>query len=78
MKIDTPLRKNTVIRKKYLAVVTEQKPRLNQKVACETVGKYKRNQEKMGKFCYEEAKQLKATTKSSPSGTQNSSWILNK
>ena len=56
--IDTPLRKNTVIRKSDLAIVTEQKPipettkeqqkpRLIHMVACKTVGEYKRNQEKI-------------------------------
>ena len=56
--IDTPLRKNTVIRKNGLAIVTEKKalptqktvenkPRLIHMVACKTVGEYKRNQEKI-------------------------------
>ena len=56
--IDTPLRKNTVIRKDHLAIVTEKKPlptqqtvenkpRLIHMVACKTVGEYKRNQEKI-------------------------------
>ena len=50
--IDTPLRKNTVIRKKDLATVNEQKPipettkeqqkpRLIHMVACKTEGEYK-------------------------------------
>ena len=70
--IDTPLRKNTVIRKSDLAIVNEQKqipeittekqkPRLKHMVACETVGEHKRNQEKINKFCLEEAKQHKKT-----------------
>ena len=64
--IDTPLRKNTVIRKSDLAIVNEQKPipeitteqqkpRLIHMAACKTVGEYKRNQEKIKKFCLEEA-----------------------
>ena len=77
--IDTPLRKNTVIRKNHLAIVNEQKPiretteeqqkpRLIHMVACKTVGKYKRNQEKIKKFCLEEAKQEKATKAAQPTG----------
>ena len=77
--IDTPLRKNTVIRKNHLAIVNEQKPitetteeqqkpRLIHMVACKTVGKYKRNQEKIKKFCLEEAKQQKATKAAQPTG----------
>ena len=72
--IDTPLRKNTVIRKNDLAIVTEkkpikeltkelQKPRIIHMVACKTVGEYKRNQEKNKKFCLDEAKQLKTANK---------------
>ena len=72
--IDTPIRKNTVIRKSDLAIVNEQKPiseitteqqkpRLIHMVACKTVGEYKRNQEKIKKFCLEEAKQQKKTGK---------------
>ena len=72
--IDTPLRKNTVIRKNDLAIVTEQKPipeltkelqkpRLIHMVACKTLAEYKRNQEKIKKFCLEEAKQLKTRNK---------------
>ena len=63
--IDTPLRKNTVTRKNDLAIVTEKKAlptqqtvvnntRLIHMVACKTVGEYKRNQEKIKKFCLEE------------------------
>ena len=58
--IDTPLRKNTV-RKSDLAIVTEQKPipemtkeqqklRLIHMLACNTVGEYKRNEEKKTLF----------------------------
>ena len=69
--IDTPLRKNTVIRKNHIAIATETvpipetkpipepKPRLIHMVACETVGEYKRNQEKIRKFCLEEAKKAR-------------------
>ena len=54
--INTPLRKNTVFRKNDIAnidIATETKripkpkPRLIHMVACKTVGKYKRNQEKI-------------------------------
>ena len=44
--IDTPKRKDTVIRKSDIAIATEtipNKPRLIDFVACETVGEYKRN-----------------------------------
>ena len=54
--VDTPLRKNTVIRKSDIAIATETKPRLIHMVACKTVGEYKRNQEKIRKFCLEEAR----------------------
>ena len=37
-------------------------------VSCKTVGEYKRNQEKIRKFCLDEAKQLKAACKSQPVG----------
>ena len=61
--LDTDNRKNTVIRRNDLAIVTETKPRepepepkprLIHMVACKTVGEYKRNQEKIRKFCLEE------------------------
>ena len=72
--IDTPLRKNTVIGKSHLALVNEQKPipeitteqqkpRLIHMVACKTIGDYNWNQEKVKKFCLEEAKQQKKTGK---------------
>ena len=70
--IDTPKRKNTVIRKNEIAIATESiqllppepkpsetKPRLIHMVACKTVGDYKRNQEKIRKFSLEEAKAAK-------------------
>ena len=44
--IDTPKRKDTVIRKSDIAIATEtirNKPRLIDFVACKTVGEYKRN-----------------------------------
>ena len=69
--IDTPLRKNTVIRKNDIAIATETKPlpeikpRLIHMVACKTIGEYRRNQEKIKKFCLEEAKQ---NTKNNTSG----------
>ena len=37
-------------------------------VACKTVGEYKRNQEKIKKFCLEEAKQQKVTKATPPTG----------
>ena len=61
--LDTDNRKNTVVRRNDLAIVTETKPRetepepkprLIHMVACKTVGEYKRNQEKIRKFCLEE------------------------
>ena len=61
--LDTDNRKNTVIRKSDLSIVTETKslepesepkPRLIHMVACKTVSEYKRNQEKIRKFCLEE------------------------
>ena len=72
--IDTPRRKNTVIRKNDIAIATETKPlphpepkpRLIHMVACKTVGEYKRNQEKIRKFYLEEEKAAKATTRTSP------------
>ena len=54
--VDTPLRKNAVIRKSDIAIATETKPRLIHMVACKTVGEYKCNQEKIRKFCLEEAR----------------------
>ena len=53
--IDTPLRKNTVIRKNDIAIaketkpLPETKPRLIHMVACKTIGEYRRNQEKIKK-----------------------------
>ena len=47
--IDTPKRKDTVIRKSDIAIATEtipEKPRLIKFVECKTVGEYKRNREK--------------------------------
>ena len=70
--IDTPLRKNTVIRKNDLAIATETKPLPETKpclihmVACKTIGEYRRNQEKIKKFCLEEAKQNTKNNKSAP------------
>ena len=65
-------RKNTVIRRNDKAIATETlslpppkpkipepKPRLIHMVTCKTVGEYKRNQEKICKFCLEEAKKAK-------------------
>ena len=65
---------NTVIRKNDIAIATESiprpppqpkppetKPRIIHMVACKTVGEYKRNQEKIRKFCLEEAKAAKQT-----------------
>ena len=76
--IDTPKRKNTAIRKNYIAIATESiplpppepkppetKPRLIHMVACKTVGEYKRNQEKIRQFCLEEAKAAKKAQSSS-------------
>ena len=64
--LDTTNRKNTVNRKNDLAIVTEKihhepepKPRLIHMVACKTVGKYKRNQEKIRKLYLEKAEQVR-------------------
>ena len=57
--IDTPKRKDTVIRKRDIAIATEtilDKPRLIDFVACKTVGEYKRNREKIKKFYLDEKK----------------------
>ena len=75
--IDTPKRKDTVIRKNDIAIqyhtipipLPEPKPQLIHMVACKTVGEYKRNQEKIRKFCLEEAKAIK---KAKPSNQRNS------
>ena len=56
-----------MIRKNDIAIATETipipppepKPRLIHMVACKTVGEYRRNQEKIRKFCLEEAKAIK-------------------
>ena len=66
--IDMDTRKNTVIRKNDFAIITETKPiepeakpRIIRMVACKTVGKYNRNQEKIKRICLEKkAKQAKA------------------
>ena len=54
--VDTPLRKNTVIRKSDIAFATKTKPRLIHMVACKTVGECKHNQVKIRKLCLEEAR----------------------
>ena len=70
--IDTPLRKNTVLRKNDIAIATETKPlqeikpRLIHMVACKTIGEYRRNQEKIKKFCLEEAKKNAKNNTSGP------------
>ena len=78
--IDTPLRKNTVIRKNDIAIATEtkpipEKPRLIHMVACKTVGEYKRNQENIRKFCLDEAKKQKAANQ--PLGTKRTHKAIN-
>ena len=86
--LDTPLRKNTVIRKNDLAIDTEKKtlpthqivenkPRLIHMVACKTVGEYKRNQEKIKKFCLE-AKQKKIQERPAPINVDNTNWTTEK
>ena len=70
--IDTPLRKNTVIRKKNIAIaketkpLPETKPRLIHMVACKTISEYRRNQEKIKKIWLEEAKQAKKSSTTVP------------
>ena len=70
--VDTPLRKNAVIRENDIAIATETKPRLIHMVPCKTVGEYKRNQEKIRKFCVEEARNNAKQHKSEMPG--NSKW----
>ena len=48
--MDTINRRDTVIRKKDLAINTELEPKLKQIVACKTLGEYIRNQEKIQQF----------------------------
>ena len=74
--VDTPLRKNTVIRKNDIAIATETKPRLIHMVACKTVGEYKRKQEKIRKFCLEEARNNARQQKCEMPG--NSKWTHEK
>ena len=57
--LDTNKRKNTVIRKNYLAIVNESKPRLMQFVACKTVREYNRKQEKIKQFLLTKKRQAK-------------------
>ena len=42
----------------------EAKPRLIHMVACKTIGEYRRNQEKIKKFCLEETKKAKQNSQS--------------
>ena len=46
--------------------------------ACKTVGEYKRNQEKIKKFCLEEAKQKKMSEPTQSAAKMNTSWTLDK
>ena len=52
--IDSPNRKNTLLCKSDLAMVTETKPRFKNMIACKTVDEYKRTHEKTGKFYLDE------------------------
>ena len=56
--LDTNTRTKMVIRKNYLAIVNESKPRLMQFVACKTVREYNRNQGKK-QFLFKEKRQAK-------------------
>ena len=47
-------------------------------VACKTAGEYKRNQEKIKKFCLEEAKQKKIQERSAPINEGNTKWTPEK
>ena len=67
--IDTPTRKNTVVRKSDIAIATDTRtlvrtiqaePRPMKFVACKTVGEYNRKKEKIGKFCLDEQKAKEA------------------
>ena len=71
--IDTPKRKDTVIRKSDIAIATEilqNKPRLIDFVACKTVDEYKRNREKIKKFYLDEKKQNKKWAAEQPTQQQ--------
>ena len=48
------------------------------KPICKTVGEYKRNQEKIKKFCLEEAKQKKIQERSAPINVDNTKWTPEK
>ena len=90
--IDTPKRKNTVIKKNDIAIATESipllppqpkppetKPRLIHIVACTTVGEDTRNQVKIRKFCLEEskaAKKAQSTSQGSSSGKEHSKGTI--
>ena len=77
--VDTQLRQNTLIRKNDIAIATETKPRLIHMVACKTVGDYKRNQEKIRKFCLEEARNNAARKQQSNQGpSSQSTWTHDK
>ena len=47
-------------------------------VACKTVSEYKRNQEKIKKFCLEEAKQQKATEINPSTSKKKTNWTPEK
>ena len=47
-------------------------------VACKTVGEYKRNQEKIKKFCLEEAKQKKRSERTTSATSRNTNWTPEK
>ena len=54
-------------------LTTETKPRPIHMVACKTIGQYKRNKEKMRKFCLEETRINDARNQHSEQGTSSSS-----
>ena len=56
--IDTPTRKDTVIRKNDIVVAGETKPQLNENIACKTLGEYKRNRAKTRKFYLDEQDEI--------------------
>ena len=68
---DTYNRKNSIIRKNDLAIVTETKPRLMQFLACKIVSEYNRNREKMNQHLLTKKKEAKQTQHSKPPTSSN-------
>ena len=84
--IDTPTRKNTVVRKSGIAKATDTrtsvrtkqaKPRLMKFVACKTVGEYNRKEENIRKFCLDEQKTKEAEEQKQSTSQQDTRDKLN-